>query len=154
LSTNFGYDAMRLPWRIALDAQWFNEPRAETTLAKMEFLNRQWQAESRIASTYTHDGREFLAYESPAMYGGSLGYFLLAHPETATAIYRDKLLTLFDPDTTRWKKVLSYYDDNIAWFGIGLYQKSLTNLSAGVFSKNSFPNANIPKSINANPETQ
>ncbi len=153
LSTNFGYDAMRLPWRIALDSQWFNEPRAATTLAKMEFLNRQWQAETKLASTYTHDGREFMAYESPAMYGGSLGFFLLTHPETATAIYRDKLLTLFDPDTTRWKKILSYYDDNIAWFGMGLYQGKLINLSENMFSENSFAEANIPKSINANPAT-
>lgn len=127
LDTNFSYDALRVPWRLSLDLLWNNEARAERVLTKLSFLSEEWQKERKLY-LYTHDGVVLSREESPALYGGSIGYFLLHKPSIAEEVYIEKLQILYDPDKQSWKKPLSYYDDNWAWFGIALYNNALPNL--------------------------
>jgi endo-1,4-beta-D-glucanase Y len=129
-TSSFGYDALRTPWRIALDYQWFNSPAAKTALEKFEFLQNEWQARGELFSTYTHDGKPTTQNESPAMYGGTIGYFTVINSTIARQIYEEKLAFLFDSGTNTWKERLSYYDDNWAWFGISFYNNLLPNLTA------------------------
>jgi hypothetical protein len=82
---------------------------------------RAWQSAGKLDTTYSHAGVPLAGYETPAMYGGTIGYFLLEHPTEAAQIYREKLAGSFDAATNSWKTPLSYYDDNWTWFGIGLY---------------------------------
>ncbi len=139
LTTNFGFDALRLPWRLALDYQWFASPDAKNALEKMTFLKKEWQAQNSLATTYAHDGSIVDKAESPAMYGGTIGYFTVTEPSLARHIYGDKLAFLFDSGTNTWKERLSYYDDNWAWFGIGLYNNLLPNLAASLPANASTP---------------
>ncbi len=134
LSTDFGYDALRLPFRLALDATWNDEPRAVKALQGMSFLKDQWRKDGKLAATYAHDGTGAAGYESPAMYGGALGYFAVADQQDRNAVYATKLAALYDPDTQAWRTPLGYYDDNWAWFGMALYQGALTDLTRGVHS--------------------
>ena len=127
-TSNYGFDAFRTSWRIALDWQWNEDPRAETYLRTLGFLSQEWETNHRILGTYTHAGTAVSADEYPASYGADLGYFIVEKPAEATEIYRTKLQFLYNPDTDSWKQKLSYYDDNWAWFGIGLYNKLLPNL--------------------------
>lgn len=128
LSTNYGYDAMRVPWRVALDYIWFNDDRAKATLERMRYLGSQWEAEDALYSTYSHSGQPVLMNESPAMYGSSIGYFLVTQPDEEKGVYGSKLRSLYDPDTQSWKKTLGYYDDNMAWFGMALRNGMTPNL--------------------------
>ncbi len=132
LSTNYGYDAMRVPWRIALDWQWNHDMRAKDVLGHMVPLADSWAQKGILTATYNHSGAPVETYESPAMYGGAIGYFMLTNPNEAKKVYTNKLVYLFDPDTNDWKRRLSYYDDNWAWFGIGLYNNLLPNLSVNL----------------------
>ena len=129
LDTNYGYDAMRLPFRLALDYQWFKDPRDKQLLKKYEFLGKQWRDKGELASIYSHAGEIVGDYESPAMYGSALGYFKINEPKEAQNFYTQKLQTLYNPDTQNWQKPLSYYDDNWAWFGMALYLNALPNLA-------------------------
>lgn len=131
LTTNFGYDALRVPWRLALDYQWNEEPRAKELLGRMSFLSEQWK-KGAIGTTYSHDGKVLGSYETPAMYAGAIGYFVVSDPTLGAQVYDSKLSFLYNPDTNDWKQRLSYYDDNWAWFGIGLYNRLLPNLSANL----------------------
>ncbi|MES2437348.1 MAG: glycosyl hydrolase family 8 [Patescibacteria group bacterium] len=130
LSTNFGYDALRTPWRIALDWQWFEEPRAKALLTDMKFLSEQWNSNSVLYVPYKHNGEPAEKHQSAAFYGGTIGYFMVADPENAKVIYDNKLQVLYNPDTNSWKVKLGYYDDNWVWFGIALYNNLLPNLAA------------------------
>jgi endo-1,4-beta-D-glucanase Y len=132
LTTNFGFDALRAPWRVALDAEWFGTKEASSTLAKMSTLTDEWQSHREIHSVYTHAGDIVTPTESPAMYGGSIGYFAVTNPALARQIFEEKLTFLFSPGSNTWKERLSYYDDNWAWFGIGLYSNLLPNLAASI----------------------
>lgn len=129
LTTNFSYDALRVPWRIALDYEWFGTDQSKIYLSRLGFLDSEWKAKGKLASVYGHDGRPVMADEVPAMYAGTLGYFMALDPASAAQIYKTKLLFLYDPDTNDWKSRLSYYDDNIVWFAIAMYNNLLPNLS-------------------------
>lgn len=129
-TTNFGFDAMRTPFRLALDYIWFEDERAKEVLANYSFLKDEWERSGELKAVYQHDGTIAEDYEAPpAIYGGTIGYFLVMHPETAKEIVSQKLATLYDPDGQKWEAPLSYYDDNWAWFGLAMAYDSLPNLT-------------------------
>jgi endoglucanase len=132
LTTNYGYDAMRTPFRIALDYEWNNEPRAKQTLEKMAFLKQQWNEKGKIVSTYSHDGNIVKDDEVAEGYATSLGYFMVTDPSIADEIYDKKLRPLYNQNTNSWSKEMTYYADNWAWFGIALYDKKLDNIAADI----------------------
>jgi endo-1,4-beta-D-glucanase Y len=129
LTTNYSYDALRTTWRIALDYRWFKEARAKTYLDKLGFLGTQWQEKRAIYSVYGHDGAVISTQEAPAMYGGSIGYFVVSDEEKGKEVYDERLKSLFNQDENRFKDALSYYDANWVWFGLGLYNNLLPNLA-------------------------
>jgi len=133
-STDFGYNALRIPWRLTLDWEWFHDSRDQAILDKFSFLSTTWKKDGFLYATYTHNGSvaTSAAYQSPAMYGGTIGYFMIADPAHAADIYSKELEDLFSPDNNTWKGDLSYYDDNWAWFGIALYNHLLPNIAASL----------------------
>lgn len=128
LTTNYSFDALRTPWRITLDYQWNAEPRAKAYLDTLSHFKDEWGKKGMISSSYSHDGAVVSGGEAPAMYGGVIGYFMVSDEKDAKNVYTRKLQYLFNPDTNAWKQQLSYYDDNWAWFGIGLYNHLITAL--------------------------
>ena len=52
---------------------------------------------------------------------------MVTNPELAEDLYEKKLVSLYNPDTFRWREPLSYYETNWAWFGIALYNGFLQN---------------------------
>jgi endoglucanase len=129
LGTEYGFNALRTPWRVALDFLWFNEPRARDYLNTLTFLSKEWENKHMLLATYAHDGSVIMNSEAPAMYGGSIGYFVVSDMEYGEQIYEQKLAYLVDSNTKFWKTPLSYYDANWAWFGIALYNDLLPNLT-------------------------
>jgi endo-1,4-beta-D-glucanase Y len=128
--TDFGFDAFRTVWRVALDWHWYRDQDAHDTLADFGFLRDQWNEKGKLAAIYTHNGRPKADYAVPALYGSTLGYFQALEPKLAQAIYTSQFLDQYSSGTG-WKQPLNYYDDNWAWFGIGLYQDQLPNLADG-----------------------
>lgn len=129
LTTTFGYDALRLPWRLALDSLWYGDPRARRQLERESPLARAWTQDHRLAASYHRDGTAAAGYESPAMYGGAMGYFTVVRPDLARQVYDRKLLPLYDPDTEGVTGPLGYYDSNWVWFGMALQLRELPNLT-------------------------
>ncbi len=132
LDTNYGFDAMRVPWHMALSWEWNQDSRAQEILSMMKFLSTEWNKNHALDAQYGHDGRPAAEFEAPAMYGTSLGYFLVSDAQNATSVYETKIISLYDPDKNDWRQTLSYYDDNWAWFGLALYYNFLPNLAEHV----------------------
>lgn len=130
LSEAYSYDALRTPWRLALDYEWYGDERAARILRKMTGLGAQWK-NSGVITPRSRAG-EPIGEETPALYGGAIGYFLIAEPDAAKGVYEEKIEFLYDPGVNRFKQRLSYYDDNWVWFGIGLYNRLLPNLAASL----------------------
>ncbi len=132
LTTNFSYDAIRLPWRLALDYAWTSDYRPRQLLDKMGFLKTEWANKGKLLTSYSHDGVPLAEGESLATYGGTLAYFMQAAPSAASAIYRGKLEAAYDTNESKWAKPQSYYDENWAWFGMALYAGELRNLYGNI----------------------
>ena len=129
LNTDYGFDAIRTPFRLALDYQWNNEPRAKETLTNMSFLGKQWQKNNKLFAIYAHDGTVVANYEVAEMYATSLGYFMMTDPATAAVVYDTKLKPLYNQNKNSWTNEMTYYGDNWTWFGIALYDNKLDNIT-------------------------
>ena len=129
LTTRFSFDAVRTPWRLALDYKWYGDSRSQALLAKYKLLATEWKTKGQVVASYTHDGKRAVNYESPSVYGATIGYFSVIEPAVAKKIYADKLSTLYSPDEQKPMSALSYYDANWSWFGSALYLDQLPNLT-------------------------
>lgn len=130
LTTNYGYDAMRVPWRLALDYQWYHDSRDKSLIDQMSFLKTTYQQTGKLMAGYAHDGTATENYESASMYGTAIGALENQDPGLAKKMYTDKLLPLYNPDTQAEIENLGYYDANWGWFGIALAQNALPNIAA------------------------
>ena len=136
LNTNYSYDAFRTMWRLALDYKWNNEPRAKAYLESVSFLRDQWKQTGRLMAGYSHSGTVVQNWEDLAIYGGTLGNFLITEPALADQVVQTKLLpayqTVRDNDPTHtfigWGDSDNYYNQNWVWFGLALYSNKLPNL--------------------------
>lgn len=129
LTTNYSYDALRTPWRFAVDYIWTGDPRAKEVLDEMGYLSREWRRDGALATAYSHDGVQLSSVESLAMYGGAIGHFMVSDPENAAELYHGKLEAAYDSTETKWRNLQSYYDDNWAWFGMALYAGEVRDLT-------------------------
>lgn len=130
LNADYSFDAMRVPWRIALDYQWNNSERAKSYLASsFKFLSDSYAVNRILSASYSHSGRPLKDIENPAMYATSIGYFALFDKQAAQTIYSDKIIRLYANDRNSFRDDLPYYEQNWLWFGAALYNKFLVDFS-------------------------
>ncbi len=127
LDTSFGYDALRTPWRIAMDYKWHGDERALAALKDFWYLERIWQEGKYLPSIISHDGVVEANEEKLEMYAGTLPYFSLIHPSIAQEIYETKIINNYNRNTFLWTTDPGYYASNWGWFGIAFYNDRLPN---------------------------
>jgi endoglucanase len=128
--TNYGYNAFRVPWRLAVDYEWNKDPRALAYLENLDFLQQEWQENNKLLATYTHGGEVGDNYESVAAYATNLAVLKILEPAQAEVMYQSKIKEKFFEDDSRsyWDDPTNYYNQNWAWFGTALYADLLPNL--------------------------
>jgi endoglucanase len=123
--TRFGWEAVRLPFRVALDGLWFKEPRAAQLLGGkfLAFFKSRWQAQGRLAAVYTLDGAPAVDYESPVLYAGVLAGALAAGDRDFARQMALKILFFYheNGDRAYFEAPDHYYANNWAWLGLALY---------------------------------
>jgi endoglucanase len=128
---DYGYDAFRVMWRVALDAVWNNEPRAHAYLTRNDFLRKRWGSAQRLDAVYAHDGRVVAGYDDPTVYGGDIGTFVVAD-QPAAAHLQQRLLATFQPQSpAHFGDPRNYFEQNWVWFGLALAGGALSDLSGG-----------------------
>lgn len=117
LQSRYGFDAYRVWWRVALDAAWFNEPRATQYLQKqLPFLSQQWQTQRSIPAQIDLQGKPLVDYESTSQYAMLYPAFRLIEPKIAAEIYQQKLLPTYHEGF--WDSNTAYYVQNLTWMGL------------------------------------
>ena len=123
--TDFGWEAVRIPFRVALAALWFKDPQAVRLLKDsfLPFFKKQWQARHRLAAVYHYDGRPAVDYESPVLYAGVLAGALGAGDKEFARQMALKILSFYRKDGHRafFEAPDNYYANNWAWLGLALY---------------------------------
>jgi endo-1,4-beta-D-glucanase Y len=123
--TDFGWEAVRIPFRVALDGLWFKSPRA-TRLLKDRFLpffKKEWRIHRRLAAIYHYDGTPAVDYESPVLYAGVLAGAIAAGDKDFAREMALKILSFYHEDGNRayFEAPDNYYANNWAWLGLALY---------------------------------
>lgn len=130
---DYGYDAFRAMWRVALDALWNHEARARAYLTGSAFLRTQWSSKRALDAVYAHDGTAISSYDDPTLYGGDIGNFLVADPAGAAQI-EQVLLASFHPSASARSAAAyfgdpqNYFEQNWVWFGLALSSGVLVDL--------------------------
>jgi endo-1,4-beta-D-glucanase Y len=122
---DFGWEAVRLPFRVALEAQWFKEEQAARLLSLdfLPFFQKEWQAKGRLAAMYHLDGTPAAAYESPVLYAGVLAAAVAAGDQKFAGELAAKVLSFYrqEGDRAYFVSPENYYANNWAWLGLALY---------------------------------
>lgn len=116
-TSEYGFDAYRVWWRVATDAEWFNEPRARSFLQKhLKPIQKMWQSSAKIPARIDLQGNPAVTYEATSQYGMLYNGFRLINPQLAAQIRRQKV----DPRYQNgfWDGNTAYYTQNLVWFGI------------------------------------
>ena len=123
--THFGWEAVRLPWRLALDSLWFREERATRLMTQhfLQFFKKEWQARGRLAAQYSYDGEPLVNYESPVLYAGVLAAALATGDQDFSRQMAEKILSFYreEGDQAYFVSPDNYYANNWAWLGLALY---------------------------------
>jgi endo-1,4-beta-D-glucanase Y len=128
---DYGYDAFRVMWRVALDDRWFDSPRAHAFLSSMDFLRSQWHQRGHLAAVYSHEGSAIRRAEDLAVLGGDLAAFLGVDDDSARAIDSELRGAVVQESASRahFRDAGDYYEQNWAWFGIALAAGALPDLA-------------------------
>jgi endo-1,4-beta-D-glucanase Y len=130
-SDDYGYDAFRVMWRVAVDAVWNNEGRARTYLTRNDFLRKRWSSAQRLEAVYGHEGRVVAGYDDPTVYGGDIGNFVIADQHAAAQL-QQRLLASFQPQSpAHFGDPRNYFEQNWVWFGLALAGGALPDLDGG-----------------------
>lgn len=128
---DYGYDAFRVMWRIALDARWNLEPRAMGFLSSHSMvLLDAWRQHGKLAAEYAHDGAVRNSNEDPTVYGGAVASFVLVDRKAAGELVRrlEATAATDGENNTYFGRPSNYYEQNWVWFGLAFAYSALRNL--------------------------
>lgn len=123
--TVFGYDAVRIPWRVALDYSLNKNDNALNYLKKLSFLSQEYQNKGMIYSVYDATGNVVENSESLWVYSTLLEYFNLVDNSKSQQILESKILSKLQ---SKNYKNLNYYEANWVWFGLALHYNYFTQI--------------------------
>jgi len=124
-SDRFGWDAVRTPWRLGMDALWFGEKRARRYLARLsEFYAAEWRRlDGRFFAEYSYEGRPVVEYEHTASYAMSLAALVVVDSPILQGV-RDRLHGRFNSQAQLFEETDDYYANSLALLGLILYREA------------------------------
>lgn len=124
-SSDFGWEAVRLPWRLAVDRLWFGDLAAARLCRErfLPFFHREWRTSGKLAAVYSYEGQPRAAFESPVMYAGALAAALAGGDREFAWQMAQKILSFYQEKAGQAYFVApdNYYANNWAWLGLALY---------------------------------
>lgn len=129
--SDYGYDAIRVHWRIGLDDLLTGDKRAKAVLKNTNFLERYWHVRHILPSPLTIDGIERnldeILYASNSIYGATLPHLSAQYPQIAQDILNRFILNRLNQGI--WEPATDYYAQNWLWLGLlGYYAQTCTTV--------------------------
>ncbi|MEE9123017.1 MAG: glycosyl hydrolase family 8 [candidate division NC10 bacterium] len=118
-SDRFGWDAIRLPWRVGLDYFWFQEARAKQYMQTLlNFYVGEWtKQDGTFYVEYSYEGDPVQKYESPAGYAMSLAAFAAGQSPLLTDVLT-KIKATYNDATNSFKDKDNYYENSLTLLGL------------------------------------
>jgi endoglucanase len=120
--SDFGYEALRVYWRVGLDALLDPmEKRAQTLLHTPTKLPRYWQIRTDLPVSLTWDGIvRHPQLQSGALYGAMLPALEIPDAQAGEELLLKKIVPNLKPGG-QWNTKNDYYSQNWLWFGLAMY---------------------------------
>jgi endoglucanase len=117
LLSQYGFDASRVWWRVALDGAIYNEPRAMAYLKQhTTHLRQLWLDQGKIPAQISLQGQALVDYDATSQYGMLFAAMELLDPAISENISQKKLLPRYQQGF--WDNDAAYYTQNLVWFGL------------------------------------
>jgi endoglucanase len=117
LQSRYSFDAYRVWWRVAWDAELFDSAPAKAYLQKhLGFLQKQWRSQQKIPAIFDLSGAPTVSYEATAQYAMLYPAWRLLEPAIAEQIRQQKLQSQYRNGF--WDNNSAYYVQNLAWLGL------------------------------------
>ncbi|RMG08451.1 MAG: glycosyl hydrolase [Cyanobacteria bacterium J055] len=117
LKTQYGFDAYRVWWRVALDAGWFGSNRAIDFLQNhLQYPIELWQSQQKILAEIDLQGNPLVDYEATSQYAMLYSGLVFVNPTVAQEIWARKIQSQYRQGF--WDNDTAYYTQNLVWFGI------------------------------------
>ena len=127
-ANNYGFDAFRTFFRIALDAEWFNTYEAKIYLSSAApFFKSEWEKRKGFKAIYSLDGVSQVTYESLSTIVGPLAIFNIVEEDLGKKIYQNLIEKKYD-QRGYWGEKENYYDQNWVWFITAFQANKMPNL--------------------------
>lgn len=130
----FGYDAFRTFWRVALDVSWYDSVSGTEYLKKIgAVFEREWKNSRSFGDVYYLNGVRAENNQNLSVAAGILSAIQVsADPQVSADVYNtlfaDKIVMQEDTQYAYWENADTYYDANWIWFGLALFNDNLPNL--------------------------
>ena len=125
-SANFGWDAIRMPWRVGLAELWFHDSRSRNFLSQtfLPFSRAQLQTYGKLYAIYDYAGKPLESYESPVLYASLVAAALAVGDRPLARQAAEKILSFYreTDDGGYFNRPDDYYGNNWAWFGLATYR--------------------------------
>ncbi len=117
LKTQYGFDAYRVWWRVALDAAWFGSNQAIDFLQNhLQYPIELWQSEQKIPAEIDLQGNALVEYDATSQYAMLYSGLVFVNPTVAREIWESKLKPRYRQGF--WDNDTAYYTQNLVWFGL------------------------------------
>lgn len=116
-TSEYSFDAYRVWWRVATDADWFGEPRARSFLRKhLKPIEKIWRSQQKIPARIDLQGKSTVSYDATSQYGMLYNAFRLIDPLIAKQIRQKKIAPTYKNGF--WDNPSAYYTQNLVWLGL------------------------------------
>jgi endo-1,4-beta-D-glucanase Y/4-amino-4-deoxy-L-arabinose transferase-like glycosyltransferase len=127
-ANEFGYDAMRVYFRVLMDDKWFARGEAKEFLGTaVGFFEKEYKNNGLIKSSYNSKGEAIENYESTAMDSAAYAVLEGSKSKLSGQFWRQKFIERVDLKNQLFDQNNNYYNQNWGWFAfannIGMVKK-------------------------------
>ncbi|MFQ5542564.1 MAG: glycosyl hydrolase family 8, partial [Candidatus Binatia bacterium] len=125
-SDRFGWDAIRMPWRVGLDYFWFQEARAKQYMQTLlNFYVGEWtKQDGTFYVEYSYEGDPVQKHESPAGYAMGSAAFAAGQSPLLTDVLT-KIKATYNDENNSFKDKDNYYENSLTLLGL-VFLKNVT----------------------------
>lgn len=124
---NFGFDAFRTLFRVALDYHWYKNPNALAVLQKAKaFYEAEFKIKGEIKAVYDKDGNQIEDYETVSTNAAAYVVLKETRSELFKTFFDKKYVSKIEPNGL-FDSDANYYALNWGWFTLAYETRNLKN---------------------------
>ncbi|MBI5210461.1 MAG: hypothetical protein HY927_10870 [Elusimicrobia bacterium] len=129
-SSDFGWDALRVAFRVGWDAAWFKSPEAEAFFraGMADFIEREWSAQGAVYCEYGWDAASPRRFEDPTFYASYYHALASVRSKTARDILHKTRSFLAREDGEWHYGRTDYYANSLSWLADGMKSGLVRNI--------------------------